>query len=145
MGMTIEIDEQMIEREVERQIAARLKQIDVNKMVEREIRDKVSEIVTDDYIKKCAYAISDKNFDKEYLMNKAVDLAVEDVTSRIKQVLSNTQWQKMGMTVDDYEIEIELTLNAAFKELSQEELEELKERITLMPVFYKLCEKESEG
>ena len=92
MGMTIEIDEQMIEREVERQIAARLKQIDVNKMVEREIRDKVSEIVTDDYIKECAYAISDKNFDKEYLMNKAVDLALEDVTSRIKQVLSNTEW-----------------------------------------------------
>ena len=51
----------------------------------------------------------------------------------------------MGMTVDDYKIEIELTLNAAFKELSQEELEELKERITLMPVFYKDKEQEDES
>lgn len=92
MGMTIEIDEQMIEREVKRQIATKLEKIDVNKMVERIIRAKVSEIVTDDYIKECAYAISDKNFDKEYLMNKAVDLAVEDVTDRIKQVFSNMEW-----------------------------------------------------
>lgn len=47
------------------------------------------------------------------------------------------------MTIDDYEIEIELTLNAAFKELSQEELEELRERITLMPAFYKDKEQEN--
>ena len=92
MGMTIEIDEQMIEREVERQIAARLKQIDVNKMVEREIRAKVSEIVTDDYIKDCAYAISDNKFKKKNLIDMVVGLAVEDVTSRITQVFSNTEW-----------------------------------------------------
>lgn len=90
--MTIEIDEQMIEREVERQIAARLKQIDVNKMVEREIRAKVSEIVTDDYIKNCAYDISDKKFEKKCLVDMVVGLAVEDVTSSIKQVFSNTEW-----------------------------------------------------
>ena len=92
MGMTIEIDEQMIEREVERQIAIRLEKIDVNKMVECAIKAKVSEIVTDDYIKDCAYAISNNKFEKKYLMDKAVELAVEDVTSRIKQVFSNTEW-----------------------------------------------------
>ena len=92
MGMTIEIDEQMVEREMAKQIATRLKNIDVNKMAERIIRAKVSEIVTDDYIEKCVCIISDNKIEKEYLMNKAVDLAVEDVTSRIKQVLSNTEW-----------------------------------------------------
>ena len=92
MGMTIEIDEQMIEQEVKRQIAARLKQIDINKMVECTIRAKVSEIVTDDLIKNCAYDISDKNFEKKQLMDKAVELAVEEVTSRINQVFSNMEW-----------------------------------------------------
>ena len=48
------------------------------------------------------------------------------------------------MTVDDYEIEIELTLNAAFNELSHEELEELRKRITLMPAFYKDKEQEDD-
>lgn len=92
MGMTIEIDEQMIEREVKRQIATRLEKINIHKMVECAIKAKVSEIVTDDYIKDCACAISDNKIEKEYLMNKAVDLAVEDVTSRIKYVLSNMEW-----------------------------------------------------
>ena len=92
MGMTIEIDEQMIEQEVKKQIATRLEKIDVHRMVEWEIKSKVSEIVTDDYIKKCAYAISDNKFEKNCLMDKVVELAVEDVTSRIKQVFSNTEW-----------------------------------------------------
>lgn len=92
MGMTIEIDEQMIEREVERQINAKLEEIDIHKMVEYSIKAKVSEIVTDDYIKRCAYDISDNKFDKKYLMDMVVDLAVDQVTSRIRQVISNTGW-----------------------------------------------------
>lgn len=46
------------------------------------------------------------------------------------------------MTVDDYEIKIELILKAAFSELSRDELEDLRERITLMPAFYKDKEQE---
>lgn len=92
MGMTIEIDEQMIEREVKRQIATRLEKIDINKMVERAIRTKVSEIVTDDFIKDCAYTISDNKFEKKNLMDKAVELAVDEVSYKIKQVFSNTEW-----------------------------------------------------
>lgn len=92
MGMTIEIDEQMIEREVERQINTRINRMNIDKMVECAIKAKVSEIVTDDYIKDCAYAISDYKFEKNYLMDKVVALAVDDVTDKIKQVFSNTEW-----------------------------------------------------